>query len=118
MEVLGAVKEAISPHVSRVETINDSTRALDEIRSSDFDLILLDIKMPGMNGMELYKCIGEHKPHLAGRVIVISGDIESEGTTAFLRLSRCRHLSKPFGVNDLLATMCETVNKAGTKVKQ
>lgn len=117
LEVLGAVKEAISPHVSRVATMSDSTRALGEIRSSDFDLILLDIKMPGMNGMELYRGIEEHKPYLVGRVIVISGDIESEGTAEFLRHSRCRHLSKPFGVNDLLATMCETVSQSGTKTK-
>ncbi len=73
--------------------------------------------MPGMNGMELYRGIEEHKPYLVERVIILSGDIESEGTTEFLKLTRCRHLSKPFGVNDLLAIMCETLNKAGTKTK-
>ncbi len=117
MEVLRTVKEAISPHVYRVDTVSDCTMALNEINSFDFDIILLDIRMPGMSGMELYRAIEEHKPYLAGRVIIVSGDIESEETTEVLKLTRCRHLSKPFGVDDLLAAMYETVSKTHQQVK-
>ena len=115
-EVLRTVKEAISPHVYRVDTVSDCTRALGEISSFDFDLILLDVRMPGINGMELYRSIEEQKPYLAGRVIIVSGDIESEETSEFLKLARCRHLSKPFGIDDLLAAMYETINKADQRV--
>ena len=117
-DVLRAVKEAVSPHVYRVDTVRDGTAALAETNSFDFDLILMDIKMPGMSGMELYKSIEEQKPYLAKRVIIVSGDIENEETSEFLRLTRCRHLSKPFGTEDLLAVMYETVNKTAQRVKQ
>ncbi len=117
-EVLRAVKEAVSPHVYRVDTVKDGTTALAEINSFDFDLILMDVRMPGMSGMELYRAIEEHKPYLTKRVIIVSGDIENEETSEFLKLTRCRHLSKPFGTEDLLAVMYETVNKTDQRVKQ
>jgi signal transduction histidine kinase/ActR/RegA family two-component response regulator/PAS domain-containing protein len=117
LEVLRTVKEAISPHVYRVDTVSDCTMALNEISAFDFDLILLDVRMPGMSGMELYRSIEEQKPYLAGRVIIVSGDIENEETAEFLKLTKCRHLSKPFGVDDLLAAMYETVSKADQQVK-
>lgn len=110
-EVLRTVTEALSQYVSKVEPVGESKEAFEKIHASDYDLIFLDIKMPGIDGKELYRQIVEEKPYLADRVIFLSGDTESEKTFEFISATGCRYLSKPFGIKDLLAAMCDTVKQ-------
>jgi nitrogen-specific signal transduction histidine kinase/ActR/RegA family two-component response regulator len=117
LEVLKTVTEAISRYVSRVEPIVESKEALTKIKERDFDLVFLDIKMPGIDGMELFKKIVEQKPDLADRIIFLSGDTESEKTWEFISKTGCRSLSKPLGIKDLLAAMCDIVSKKGLCAK-
>lgn len=105
--VLKAVKESIGGKVAVMESSTKGEHALRMMLDTDYDLILLDIKMPGMNGMELYKGINEMKPYLAQRVIFLTGDTENETTEAFIKLTGCRYLSKPFTMKELLNIMCE-----------
>jgi len=104
--VVRAITESVGRHVAFIDSAVDGAAALDKILDKDYDIILLDIKMSGMNGMELYRRIGAEKPYLSERVIFITGDTENEATAAFLRLTGCRYLSKPFGMKELLDTMC------------
>jgi len=105
--VVKAIKDSVGPHVLSVETALTGMAAAAAIMDRDFDLILLDIKMPGMSGMELFKCISDNKPYLADRVIFVTGDTESESTDSFIKITGCRHLSKPFTTKALLDSMCE-----------
>lgn len=114
-EVLSTVREAIERHVTGVEGVQSGTEALDMVCSNDYDFLFLDIKMPGMNGMELYHKVTEMKPRMAERIIFLSGDIESEKTAEFIRRTRCRYLPKPFGVDDLLGAMYEIATKEGSR---
>ncbi len=104
--VLKAVKDGISPSVASVDEVSDGKAAFDLLMDNDYDLILLDIKMPGMSGIELYRRINEVKPYCAQRVIFLTGDIENDATASFLKLTGCRYLSKPFSIKDLLDAMC------------
>ncbi|MBI5886699.1 MAG: response regulator [Deltaproteobacteria bacterium] len=104
--VVRAITESVGRHVASIDSAADGATALEKILDKDYDLILLDIKMPGMNGMELYRHIGTEKPYLTERVIFLTGDTENEATAAFLRLTGCRYLSKPFGMKELLDMMC------------
>ena len=106
-EVLHSVCEAISSHVGSLETSNDGAKALERIIERDYDIILLDIRMPGLNGTELYHKIAELKPALANNVLFLSGDIEGEDTAEFLRQNQCKYLPKPFSSKELIMTMCE-----------
>lgn len=105
--VVKAVTDGISPSVALVDGASDGRAAYDAIMDSDYDLILLDIKMPGMSGTELYRKISEVKPYCAQRIIFLTGDIENEATASFLKLTGCRYLSKPFAIKDLLDAMCQ-----------
>jgi DNA-binding response OmpR family regulator len=105
--VVEAVMEGLGKNIMGIECATDGSSALDMIMDNDYDLILLDIRMPGMNGMELYKRISASKPYLAQRIIFLTGDIESESTRSFLKLTGCRFLAKPFTMDELLSVMYE-----------
>lgn len=100
-----AIKDIISPCVGSVDTAHDGESALDLIMDRDYDLIMLDIKMPGMNGMELYRRISEAKPYLAGNILFLTGDTENDATASFIKLTGCGCLAKPFTREELLMLM-------------
>jgi CheY-like chemotaxis protein len=73
--------------------------ALDRMREKAFDLILLDINMPGMGGLEALDCIVQTYPQT--RVIMLSADTTWNLNMATDR-GACGFLRKPFRVRELL----------------
>lgn len=110
-EVLRIVSEAVRPRVASVDAVQSSAAAFERLMERDYDFIFLDIKMPGMDGIELFRRIAESRPHLASRVIFMTGDIESAKTAEFLKLTGCRYLAKPFAINELLDAVSEITLK-------
>lgn len=103
--VTDVIREVLSPAVELLETATNGEEALAKIMEMDFDFILLDIEMPKMNGMELYRYVKEIKPHLLERIIFITGDTETALTRTFIIKSECRYLDKPFMLRDLFRVM-------------
>ncbi|MBU2008653.1 MAG: PAS domain S-box protein [Chloroflexi bacterium] len=85
----------------RVETVDGAAAALDRLRGDDYHLLLLDIKMPGMSGIELYQQTCKLKPSLASRVIFITGDTMSPDTREFLSQAKVPYIAKPFSLEKL-----------------
>jgi len=54
-----ALKEALEENGLKVDAFNDSLLALENFEAGSYDLLILDIRMPKMNGFELYKKIKE-----------------------------------------------------------
>ncbi len=79
----------------------DGRQALDILSEQRFDLVLCDLRMPGMGGREFYQQLQVVAPALVGRLLFISGDTTSATTVDFLRQSGRPLLSKPFTSNDL-----------------
>ena len=71
-------------------------------KSSRPDLIISDIKMPGLGGPALYNYICKQEPALASRVLLITGDTLNPETQAFLQRTHLPYLTKPFKVEALL----------------
>ncbi len=70
-----------------------------------FDLIISDIKMPGMNGVSLYDHLRREESGLASRLVFITGDTISQSTQSFLQKTALPHLSKPFTMDELRQVM-------------
>ena len=68
----------------------------------DYDLVLIDIRTPIMNGKQLYQVIIDQYPKLAGRVIFNTGDVMDGHTQRFLELAGRPFLPKPFSLQALL----------------
>lgn len=86
----------------QVETISDAQLALSKLKDTNFDLILLDIKMPGMSGIEFYEKMQKIDPALPQKVICITGDIISTQNKIFMEKTSLPCVTKPFSVNELL----------------
>lgn len=86
----------------KVETISSAQMALQRLNTAKYDLILLDIKMPGMNGIEFYNHLKEIDPSLQQKVVCITGDVISARNKAFLDEVGIPCIAKPFGVDELL----------------
>ena len=87
--------------------------ALDKMGRQDYDLILIDIKAPVMNGKELYHHMLERYPYLETRVIFTSGDVMGDDTQGFLKLTGRPFLPKPFTPDELEDIVRETLKQIG-----
>ncbi len=67
----------------------------------DYDLCLVDIRTPSMNGFELYQWLREERPEQAERVIFTSGDVYNLETEGSIKESGRKFLPKPFTTEEL-----------------
>ena len=81
--------------------VHSGEQALDEAKQRRFDLILLDIILPGMDGLEVLRHL--RSQHLAARVLVLSVRGEAKDRVLGLRLGADDYLPKPFVMNELVA---------------
>ncbi|MDN4186392.1 MAG: histidine kinase N-terminal 7TM domain-containing protein [Dehalococcoides mccartyi] len=90
------VSRVIEQMHHKAESFNDPTQALLKLESDSYDLILLDISMPGMSGLEFYSRIIAKRPELADRVIFMTGDMAAPGLEARLKQTDLMYIVKPF----------------------
>jgi CheY-like chemotaxis protein len=102
----------------QVVAASDGRRGLDQLNSGDFDLLFLDIFMPGMDGFETMRLVRQQHPSV--QIVVISGrPISSDPATGpdFLtmakKLGAVRSLQKPFRPDALLETVAACLKPAG-----
>ena len=84
-----------------VETVDNADDALERVKSERYSLILLDIKMPGMSGIELYEHFQKTAKSLARRVVFLTGDVIGADTQAFLSKTRATCITKSFDAKQL-----------------
>jgi two-component system NtrC family sensor kinase len=88
-------------HQSRVVTSGEA--ALKALAKEQFDLILSDVKMPGMSGFDLYRVLQQRYPELAQRLVFITGDTLSPVTRTTIAQLGTPYLAKPFAIDRLEA---------------
>jgi DNA-binding response OmpR family regulator len=96
-----------------VDIAVNGSLAQELLTQKDYDLCLIDIRMPVMNGKELFQVIVDRYPRLAGGVIFSTGDVIDGYTHHFLELTGRPYLSKPFTPHELIAIVKETLKQAG-----
>src|SRR5215813_15474591 len=75
--------------------------ALDEVGKGPFDLIVLDVRLPGIDGFELLRRL--RTQHLASRVLLLTARTAVDDRVAGLRLGADDYLPKPFAMRELVA---------------
>ena len=81
------------------------------IAGKQYDLCLIDIRTPAMNGKELYQWLEEKHPQVANGVIFTTGDVMGGDTQSFLNQSDRPFLPKPFTPDELKAIMKEALKE-------
>jgi two-component system NtrC family sensor kinase len=74
----------------------DGAEALRLLRQRDFDVIISDVRMPGMNGRELLASLRRERPDLAARLVFSTGDTFAPETAALIQESAVPTVTKPF----------------------
>ena len=95
------LKRVLTGEGHEVETVTSAGDALEKMKGTRYNLILLDIKLPGKSGIELYKHIKKIAESLARRVVFITGDVMGTDTRNFLSRTKAPYITKPFDVEQL-----------------
>ena len=85
----------------QAEGISDPQQALKSVETNDYDLLLLDMKMPGMTGRDFYAAISSSRPEMTSRIVFVTGDIVTHETRAFLEGTGRPAIEKPFDLAEV-----------------
>ena len=85
----------------------DGAGALESIKLMDFDVILSDLVMPGLDGYQLHSAVQQIKPHLCDRFIFMSGHPDKAARSSTVSYTGRPVLWKPFATSTLLAAVEE-----------
>lgn len=83
--------------------------ACETLGTQPIDLVLMDLRMPGMSGQTLFHSIAASWPHLLTRLIVMTGDPEAEDHHDWLRHHDLPVLMKPFELAQLESLLGQVV---------
>jgi two-component system NtrC family sensor kinase len=108
-EITLLLQRVLEAEGHQVATVHDGLQARRALEQQAFDIVICDLKMPGMGGRELYDYIKHAHPALANRIIFSTGDTVSEDSWSFLSQTEDRYISKPFKPRQVLAKIRETM---------
>jgi DNA-binding NtrC family response regulator len=93
----------------KVEEAEDGLQGVKKVKNEDYDLILCDIKMPKMDGVEVLEAVKKIKPEIP--MVMISGHGDLETAIQTMRLGAFDYISKPPDLNRLLNTVRNALDK-------
>ena len=88
---------------------NAGAHALELIKEKDFDLVISDFRMPGLNGQQFFEQAIQKCPSLARRIIFLTGDVVNEDTLGFLTSIGNPHIAKPFSLVSVKKVVAEVI---------
>ncbi|MCK4293941.1 MAG: sigma-54-dependent Fis family transcriptional regulator, partial [Planctomycetes bacterium] len=104
-------RQTLSRDGNRVEMAEDGSKGLTMLKEQSFDVVILDLKMPGLSGMEVLKRIKEGNP--AAVVIVITGYATVESAVEAMKNGAYDFISKPFTPDTLRMIVTRALEKRG-----
>jgi len=114
-DVIYTIKNILEDNGFEVDTFNDPITALKSYTANFYDLVILDIKMPKMDGFELYNKIKERDPEVKICFLTASELFYEEfRKTRYMlgeKLGEEYFIQKPIKTDDLLQKMNELMNK-------
>jgi two-component system, OmpR family, response regulator len=108
-EISGLVKRYLAPQGFSVSTAENGTQLKEIIRATHVDLVLLDLGLPGEDGLELTRYL---HGHWHGPVIIVSGRGESVDRIVGLELGADDYITKPFELRELLARVRSVLRRS------
>ena len=97
-----------------VHTAADGEEALQCLQKEKIDLVTLDLKMPGLSGLEVLREIKKNHPHIQAVIITAYGS--GENATEAIKYG-AEFITKPFNVPDILNSLIKSVEKQRYNLK-
>jgi CheY-like chemotaxis protein len=86
----------------KVDVVLDGREALERAARESYDLVICDMKMPGLDGQNFYKSLARTGNSLRDHFLFVTGDIVAAQTREFLERNHIPHVAKPFRVEELM----------------
>ena len=93
------LSQSLKPLEVKTDTAVNAEEALEKIEETDFGLILLDLRLPGMHGMEMLEKVAEKRPDIKVIIITAYGTIES--AVEAMKLGAVDYIQKPFSPDEI-----------------
>ena len=99
--LLECLVDALSAWGIDVASSTRGDEAIEQLQKGAFDLIVSDIRMPGLSGVELYDWLKVERPGMLRRILYTTGDSFDAKTREFLETNQVPYLGKPFDLKQL-----------------
>jgi CheY-like chemotaxis protein len=106
--------KAVLKHDGAVETARDGKEAFAKLKDSYFDVIISNVGLPGMDGIEFYKRAAESDPGIGSRFLFITGR-QDDAYLSFFENNKLRHLLKPTPIREIKRHVGEILHKTKKK---
>ncbi|HEY8038911.1 MAG TPA: PAS domain S-box protein [Polyangiaceae bacterium] len=116
MPIANTLRELLAPE-NEVVAATSAREALEALGAAEFDVILCDLMMPGMGGIDLFEMLRTHQPGLERRIVFMTGGAFTARTAEFLASVDNRRVEKPFSlglVEGIVRDMTGTARAAKT----
>lgn len=100
--VAKSISSALKLYGYKTDIATSPSECLEKLKKDGYDMILTDIRMPKMDGIELVK----HVRFTKNIECVFMTGFSEEAQRKELEIMNCRVIHKPFGINDLLKAIC------------
>ena len=110
-----AMQESFTDAGFLVDRAGDGEEALGRLEGGHYDVIISDLKMPRVDGIQFFQLVRERYPDVAGRILFVTGDVLGPEAERFLADSGCRWLAKPFRLAELLRLANEVMGEGGAR---
>ena len=93
-----------------VNTVSGVKAAYETIERTQYDIYLIDMRLPQIDGTELYLWLEAKHPELLKKVIFTTGDVMNRDTLDFLKKNKAPLLEKPFSPDELRSIIQQVIN--------
>jgi len=111
-----SLEEILNMEDYQVDTVSSGEKALEVINDEDYNLVLLDLKMPGVDGVEVMRQISRYAPET--KVIILTGHGTLESAIEALRSGAEDYMLKPYEPSAILDSIGRALSKNAQKKRK
>ena len=117
-DILELIDYNLSKHGYRVKTVTTGEDALDLIKDNEYDLIILDLMLPGVDGFDICKIIKADKQKSSIPIVMVTAKSDEADKVAGLEIGADHYVTKPFSPRELLAIVKATLRRRPAKEEE
>jgi CheY-like chemotaxis protein/glycine cleavage system H lipoate-binding protein len=114
--VLDSLRKMLTLAGYSIDTVEDGSEALGLVSKRDYDFVFTDLKMPGMDGVEVTRAVRHLRPDID--VVVITGYATIETAVETVRYGAMDYIEKPFTEDELLAFVRAALIKRQARIEK